>query len=228
MALGSGSRSRCDLDFDSGPPGRVRQRSREERLPAPVRGQEMAESARNRRRGDDVFPGRASSPEVLTREHRFEAEALPHLRALYGTAYRMTRNAHDAEDLVQETFLRAYRSFDHYTSGTNIRAWLYTILYRARTDALRRSGRTPATVELVDDGPAVPPPQDALAQGGEDIARALAQIPEQFRTAVVLRDIEDLSYEEIARVLDVPIGTVMSRIHRGRSLLRGLLAASRP
>jgi RNA polymerase sigma-70 factor (ECF subfamily) len=167
-------------------------------------------------------------PVFMSRDERFEAEALPHLRALYGTAYRMTRNAHDAEDLVQETFLRAYRSFDGYTSGTNIRAWLYTILHRARTDALRRSGRTPETVELLDDGPPVPPAQDALAQGGEDIGRALEQLPEQFRTAVILRDIEDLSYEEIARVLEVPIGTVMSRIHRGRGLLRGLLAARRP
>src|SRR5262245_2079394 len=183
MALGSGSRSRCDLDFDSGPPGRVRQRSREERLPAPVRGQEMAESARNRRRGDDVFPGRASSPEVLTREHRFEAEALPHLRSLYGTAYRMTRNAHAAQDLLQTTFLPAYRAFDGYTPGTNSRAWLHTILYRVRTDALRRAGRSPQTVELAGDGPAVSPPQDALASGAEDLARALDGLPEAFRTA---------------------------------------------
>ena len=83
---------------------------------------------------------------------------MPHLKAVYGTAYRMTRNAHDAEDLVQETFLRAYRAFDGYASGTNIRAWLHTILYRVRTDAFRRAGRSPQTVELTGDGPPVAAP----------------------------------------------------------------------
>ena len=164
----------------------------------------------------------------MDRDERFEAEALPHLRSLYGTAYRMTRNAHDAEDLVQETFLRAYRAFDRYAAGTNIRAWLYTILQRVRTDAFRRAARSPSTVELSGEGPAVPAPQEALARGGEDIERALLALPEAFRTAVVLRDVEDFSYEEIARILSVPIGTVMSRIHRGRALLRQALAGSRP
>jgi RNA polymerase sigma-70 factor (ECF subfamily) len=159
----------------------------------------------------------------VTREQRFEAEALPHLRALYATAYRMTRNAHDAEDLVQETCLRAYRAFDRYQPGTNIRAWLFTILHRARTDSFRRSARSPQTVELIGDGPSVPPAQDALAAGGEDIVRAMEALPEVFRTAVVLRDLEDFTYEEIARILEVPIGTVMSRIHRGRALLRAAL-----
>lgn len=164
----------------------------------------------------------------MTREQRFEAEALPHLRSLYGTALRMTRNAHDAEDLVQETYLRAYRAFDGFTPGSNIRAWLYTILHRVRTDAFRRASRSPRTVELADEGPAVPPPQDALAQGGEDLARALESLPGVFRNAVVLRDVEDFSYQEIARILDVPIGTVMSRIHRGRALLREALAGRKP
>lgn len=163
----------------------------------------------------------------MTRDELFETEALPHLRSLYGTAYRMTRNAHDAEDLVQETFLRAYRAFDGFTPGTNIRAWLYTILHRARTDAFRKAGRSLKTVELEGEGPPVPPPQDALASGGEDLTRALEALPEVFRTAVVLRDVEDLSYDEIARILDVPIGTVMSRIHRGRAQLRELLGGSR-
>jgi len=151
-----------------------------------------------------------------------------HLRALYRTAYRMTRNAADAEDLVQETMLRAYRAFDTYTPGTNIRAWLYTILYRVRTDALRRAGRTPESVQLPDDGPAVPPEQDALARGGDAISRALEQLPEAFRAAVVLRDVEEFSYDEIARILDVPIGTVMSRIYRGRTLLRQALGDLKP
>ena len=160
----------------------------------------------------------------MTREERFEAEALPHLRALYGTAYRMTRNAHDAEDLVQETCLRAYRAFDRYEPGTNIRAWLFTILHRTRTDSFRRQSRSPPTVELVGDGPPVPPAQDALAAGGEDIVRAIETLPEVFRSAVVLRDLEDFTYDEIARILEVPVGTVMSRIHRGRALLRVALA----
>ena len=164
----------------------------------------------------------------MTREERFEAEALPHLKALYGTAYRMTRNSHDAEDLVQETLLRAYRAFDGYTSGTNIRAWLHTILYRVRTDAFRRAGRAPRTVEMEGDGPAVPAPQEALAAGGEDLVRALDALPEAFRIAVVLRDVQELTYEEIAGVLGIPIGTVMSRIHRGRALLRADLRGRKP
>ena len=159
----------------------------------------------------------------MTREERFETEALVHLRSLYRAAYRMTRNPADAEDLVQETMLRAFRAFDTYTPGTNIRGWLYTILYRVRTDAFRKAGRTPQTVELADDGPAVPPPQDALAGGQEDLERALAALPEPFQTAVILRDLEELSYDEIAQVLRVPIGTVMSRIHRGRAQLRAAL-----
>jgi len=150
------------------------------------------------------------------------------MRSLYGTAYRMTHNAHDAEDLVQETFLRAYRAFDGFTPGSNIRAWLYTILHRVRADAFRRSSRSPKTVEMADDGPGVPPPQDALAQGGEDLERALAALPDVFRNAVVLRDVEDMSYQEIARILDVPMGTVMSRIHRGRALLRTALGEKKP
>lgn len=164
----------------------------------------------------------------VTRTERFEAEALPHLRSLYGSAYRMTRNGHDAEDLVQETYLRAFRAFDGFTPGTNIRAWLFTILHRVRTDALRKAGRSPKTAELVDEGPAVAPAQDALASGGEEITRALATLPEVFRTAVVLRDVEDFTYDEIARILEIPIGTVMSRIHRGRALLRTALSGKKP
>ena len=132
----------------------------------------------------------------------------------------MTRNPSDADDLVQETFLRAFKGFDRYAAGTNIRAWLHTILQRVRTDVFRRNQRTVKTTELLGDGPAVAPPQDALARGGEDLERALAEVAEPFRTAVVLRDVEDFTYQEIASMLDVPIGTVMSRIHRGRALLR--------
>ncbi len=168
----------------------------------------------------------ASPASRLSLEQRFEAEAIPHMRSLYGTAYRLTRNAADAEDLVQETFLRAYRAFAGYTPDTNIRAWLYTILYRVRADHYRRIGRSPQTVELLDEGPAVPAPQEKLAQGQEDVARALAALPECFRAAVVLRDIQEFNYDEIAGILDIPIGTVMSRIHRGRSQLRRALSGT--
>jgi RNA polymerase sigma-70 factor, ECF subfamily len=158
---------------------------------------------------------------------RFEAEALPHVKRLYGTAYRMTRNPADAEDLVQETLFRAFRGFDRFQPGTNIRAWLHTILHRVRTDALRRAGRRPQMEELTDDGPPVPPSQEALAWGGEAVERALRTVPAVFREAVLLRDVEELSYAEIAAALQVPQGTVMSRIHRGRALLRSALAGAK-
>jgi RNA polymerase sigma-70 factor, ECF subfamily len=153
-------------------------------------------------------------------EGRFEREALPHLRSLYGTACRLTCNRHDAEDLVQETYLRAFRAFSTYEPDTNIQGWLFKILHRVRIDALRRGNRRPRTVELAEDPRSTPPPQDALAAGQEQVARALEKVPEVYRTAVILRDVEDLSYAEIADALSVPVGTVMSRIHRGRLLLR--------
>jgi RNA polymerase sigma-70 factor (ECF subfamily) len=159
----------------------------------------------------------------LNRDQRFEAEMLPQLRSLFGAAYRMTGNAHDAEDLVQETFLRAHRAFDRFEPGSNARAWLHTILQRVRTDLFRRAKRRPETVELLGEGPATPPPQDALASGREDLERALGALPVAFREAVVLRDVQDLSYAEIAAALGIPVGTVMSRIHRGRALLREAL-----
>ena len=158
-------------------------------------------------------------------EKAFEAEILPQLRPLFGMAYRLTGNAHDAEDLVQETMLRAHRSFDRYRPGTNARAWLFTILHRLRTDALRRKGRRPETVELLDDGPPVPAVHERiLTSGHEDVVQALEGLSETFRSAVVLRDIEEFSYAEIAKILGIPVGTVMSRIHRGRALLRQALS----
>jgi RNA polymerase sigma-70 factor (ECF subfamily) len=159
----------------------------------------------------------------LNRDERFEAEMLPQMRSLFGAAYRMTGNAHDAEDLVQETFLRAHRAFDRFEPGSNARAWLHTILQRVRTDMFRRTRRRPETVELLGEGPATPPPQDALASGREDLERALRALPDAFREAVVLRDVQELSYAEIASALGIPAGTVMSRIHRGRALLREAL-----
>jgi RNA polymerase sigma-70 factor (ECF subfamily) len=165
----------------------------------------------------------------VNRDELFEAELLPELRSLFGAAYRMTGNAHDAEDIVQETMLRAYRGLDTYQPGSNARAWLIRILQRVRTDLFRQRARRPRTVELEAAAePSAPPLQDALASGHEELERALRALPEAFRTAVVLRDLRDLSYTEIARVLEVPVGTVMSRIHRGRALLREALAGRKP
>ncbi len=165
----------------------------------------------------------------MSLDERFESEVMPHARSLYGTALRLTRNPQDAEDLLQETLLRAYRGFAGYRPGTNVRAWLFTILHRVRTDMLRKRGRSPQTTELTDDGPAVPADYEArLTAGNEEVQRALAEVPEVFRSALVLRDVEEFSYEEIAGILGVPVGTVMSRIHRGRAHLRRLLAARMP
>ncbi len=151
---------------------------------------------------------------------------MPHMKRLYGAAYRLTGDAADAEDLVQETLLRAYRRFHLFVPGSNAKAWLLTILQNLRTDLLRKKGRTPALSELPEEGPAVEATQ---GQGLDtaDVERILSKLPDPFRTAVVLRDVEELSYEEIAKAMHAPIGTVMSRIHRGRALLRAALRGSR-
>jgi RNA polymerase sigma-70 factor (ECF subfamily) len=154
----------------------------------------------------------------------FEAEAVPHLQALRAAAYRLTRSAPDAEDLVQETCLRAYRSFARYTPGTNIRGWLFTILYRVRLDDRRRAACRPATVSLVCE-PASRSHETPFAS--EDLRRALVRLPYAYRTAVALRDVEGFSYRDIARELQVPLGTVMSRVHRGRLRLRSALTGGR-
>lgn len=147
---------------------------------------------------------------------------MPHLKRLYGAAYRLTGDAADAEDLVQETLLRAYRRFHLFAPGSNAKAWLLTILQNLRTDLLRKKGRTPPLSELPEEGPAVEPTQ-GRGLDTADVERVLAKLPDPFRTAVVLRDVEELSYEEIAKAVQAPIGTVMSRIHRGRALLRAAL-----
>lgn len=170
------------------------------------------------------IPARLAAREL---EERFEREAIPQMRALYAGAFRLTRNVPDAEDLVQETYLRAFRAFHLFTPGTNCRAWLFTILYRVRADHFRKASRSPRTVELAHEGPAVAPAQDRLARGQEEVLRALDRLPESFRAALLLRDVQDFSYEEIAGMLQVPMGTVMSRIHRGRSLMRGMLQGAR-
>lgn len=168
---------------------------------------------------------RPDAPSESPRQQAFEMEALPHLRRLYAASYRLTRSVQDAEDLVQETCLRAYRAFEQYAPGTDIRAWLFTILYRTRTDNLRRAGRRLATVSLTFEpaGRRVEAPFTS-----EDLARALQRLPESYRAAVLLRDVEGFSYQDIAGALQVPIGTVMSRLHRGRALLRRALDGAPP
>lgn len=163
---------------------------------------------------------------------RFENEALPLLPGLYSAANRLTRNAADAEDLVQETFLRAYRAFHQFAEGTNLKAWLYRILMNTFINSYRKKQRQPQTIsddEIEDwylysrmaaDG-AEPSAEASVIESlpDEDVQDALSSLPEQFRIAVLLADVEGFSYKEIAEITGVPIGTVMSRLHRGRKSL---------
>jgi RNA polymerase sigma-70 factor (ECF subfamily) len=165
-------------------------------------------------------------------EERFESEALPFMPELYAAALRLTRNPADAEDLVQETYLRAYRGFGGFEPGTNLRAWLYRILTNAYINTYRKKQREPQTVsedevpewylfeKLGGRGAEVSAETRVLeALPDEDVQEALASLPEQFRLAVLLADVDGFSYKEIAEILDVPMGTVMSRLHRGRRAL---------
>jgi RNA polymerase sigma-70 factor, ECF subfamily len=159
----------------------------------------------------------------------FEREALACLDSLYGTALRLTANPADAEDLVQDTYLKAFRSAAQFQPGTNLRAWLFTILHNTFLNSRRRVGKEPIAVgpEEIERAAAAPrtavheTPEDILIRStiDADLQAALDGMPEAFRQAVWLRDVEEFSYAEIAKMLQVPIGTVMSRISRGRRLL---------
>jgi RNA polymerase sigma-70 factor (ECF subfamily) len=158
----------------------------------------------------------------------FEAEAMPHVDRLFRLAMWMERDRQEAEDLVQETLLQALQSFRRFTAGTNCRAWLITILRNIRSNRRRARFRRQA-VEGVDDRIAetvafVPPVPTHITD--EEILTALNGIPEPYQDIILLSDVEELSYKEIAEALDIPMGTVMSRLHRGRALLRKALAAS--
>ena len=169
----------------------------------------------------------------------FENDALQYAPQLYSAALRMARNAADAEDLVQETFLKAFRAYDTFAEGTNLKAWLYRILTNTYINKYRKDARRPNEVDLGDV-------QDLylyrrlgseesaeMARSTEDrvldrlmesdIKKAVEELPENFRIAVLLADLEGFSYKEIAEILDVPIGTVMSRLHRGRKALQRTL-----
>ena len=166
----------------------------------------------------------------------FADQAMGYMDQLYSAARRMTRNAADAEDLVQETYLRAYRGFGNFQQGTNLRAWLFRILTNAFINSYRSKQRKPRSVDLagVEDlylhqrlgGDT----RAALGASAEDvlmeqiteseIVAALESLPEEYRITVLLADVEGFAYKEIAEILDIPMGTVMSRLHRGRKTLQ--------
>ena len=157
----------------------------------------------------------------------FEAEAMPHVDRLFRLAMWWERDRPEAEDLVQDTLVQALQSFHRFTAGTNCRAWLITILHHERSNR-RRARLRRLTVEDPDDRiaetvPFVPPVPQHLTD--EDMLAALRGIPEVYQDIILLSDVEELTYKEIAAVLKIPIGTVMSRLHRGRMLLRQNLSS---
>ncbi|MBA2663853.1 MAG: sigma-70 family RNA polymerase sigma factor [Bradymonadaceae bacterium] len=170
----------------------------------------------------------------------FQEEAIPHLDALYGTALRLTKSEEDAEDLIQETMLKAFRYFDKYEQGTNCKAWLFKIMTNTFINRYRKQQKRKEF--LVDDdfrplqeraaAPARTPFEDSYTDQdqlffkmfGDEVKAALEEIPMDFRMVVLLADLQDFAYKEIAEIMDCPIGTVMSRLYRGRRMLQARLA----
>jgi RNA polymerase sigma-70 factor (ECF subfamily) len=173
----------------------------------------------------------------VSRPPAFDAEALAFIDGLYRTALRLTGRAADAEDLVQETYLKAFRAADRFEPGTNLRAWLFTILHNTARNRVRDGARDPiADSDLVEqaawtsaaDGDGSPEARLVRETLAPDLQAAVDALPAVFREAVWLRDVEEFTYAEIAAMLDVPVGTVMSRISRGRRMLFDHLTRARP
>ncbi len=170
----------------------------------------------------------------------FQEEAVPHIDALYGTALRLTKSESDAEDLIQETMLKAFRYFDKYENGTNCKAWLFKIMHNTFINRYRKKKKRKEY--LIDDdyrplqeraeAPEHTPfhenfeseEQLYFKMFGDEVKEALKQVPVDFRMVVLLADLQDFAYKEIAEIMDCPIGTVMSRLYRGRRMLQGQLA----
>lgn len=167
-----------------------------------------------------------------TRDRIFNKEFLPHMDALYNFAFHLTYDEEDANDLVQETFLKAYRFIDSYQQGTNAKAWLFKILKNAFINDYRKKSKQPSRVDYDDVAGYHDSDEEShvefldlrqeLFQGmmGDEVTRALNELPVDFKTVILLCDVEDFSYEEIARIIDIPIGTVRSRLHRARNILK--------
>ncbi len=167
--------------------------------------------------------------EPAPKREEFEREALVHLDTLFNVALRLTGNKSDAEDLVQDTVLKAYRAWDKYEPGTNCRAWLVTIMRNTFINKFRRESRRPGTVQYdsVEDTSVFEAVQDRDPEGSffrfivdAEVKQAIQELPEEFRIPVVLSDIEGMSYAEIATILELPVGTVKSRLFRGRRRLQ--------
>lgn len=173
-----------------------------------------------------------NDPIKKLRDEIFEKEFLPQMDALYNFAFHLTYNEDDANDLVQETFSKSYRFIDSYQQGTNAKAWLFKILKNGFINDYRRKSKRPMQVEFdpmvnyseTDDDSSVQivDLRQEMFQGlvGDEVTRALNDLPVDFRTVILLCDIEEFSYEEIAKIIDIPIGTVRSRLHRARNLLK--------
>jgi RNA polymerase sigma-70 factor (ECF subfamily) len=189
-----------------------------------------------RRRPDRTASNPPGPAGPADRDQAFADKALSYIDGLYGTALRLTRRPEDAEDLVQDTYLKAFRAARQFERGTNLKAWLYTILHNTFRNMRRHDGRNPIDVnsEVVEQAGDTRgdqrTPEQLLTRAtlDADLQAALDALPEAFRQAVWLRDVEEFSYAEIARILDVPIGTVMSRISRGRRMLHESLTENQP
>ena len=173
--------------------------------------------------------------EEVKKQEDFEEEIIPHLDALYNFGLRLTSDPNDAEDLVQDTIVKAYRFFDSYEKGTNAKAWLFRILKNSYINNYRKQSKQPNQVDYDEvatfyetiraERTDTSDLEDRMFRDliDDDISNALEELPEDFRTVVLLCDVEGFTYEEIANMLDVPIGTIRSRLHRGRNLLKAQL-----